>query len=115
MAEIRGRCLCGEVTVRAEVTQPVLRACHCDMCRQHTSGIFFSVDTAQCSPPEDGGQGRRRASICSHEQGDTKFMTTLRSVPSHREPQRERSATRSLTYRNHLDVRANGDPPGWRQ
>ncbi|KIN62654.1 Glutathione-dependent formaldehyde-activating enzyme-like protein [Sulfitobacter noctilucicola] len=24
---------------------PKLRACHCDMCRKHTSGAFFSIET----------------------------------------------------------------------
>ena len=42
---IKGRCLCGAVTLRVETDEPRLRACHCDMCRQHTSGAFFSVDT----------------------------------------------------------------------
>lgn len=42
---IQGRCVCGEVTVTAEVGTRV-RACHCDMCRRHTSGAFFSVETA---------------------------------------------------------------------
>ena len=62
MAEITGRCLCGEVTVRAEVTQPVLRACHCDMCRQHTSGIFFSVDTVRGSAVFEGPVRRFQSS-----------------------------------------------------
>lgn len=43
MAELTGRCLCGAVTVRATMSKPMMRACHCDMCRQHTSGAFFSL------------------------------------------------------------------------
>lgn len=43
--EISGRCLCGAVTVTALVRDPALRACHCDMCRQHTSSMFMSVAT----------------------------------------------------------------------
>ncbi len=43
MLELNGRCLCGEVTVTASSPKPILRACHCDMCRQHTSGPFFSI------------------------------------------------------------------------
>lgn len=43
--EIKGQCLCGAVQVTASVDNPRLRACHCDMCRQHTSGAFFSIET----------------------------------------------------------------------
>ena len=43
--EIHGQCLCGAVTVRATVTQPSVRACHCDMCRRHTSSMFMSLKT----------------------------------------------------------------------
>lgn len=41
--QINGSCLCGAVTVSATMSRPMLRACHCDMCRQHTSGPFFSI------------------------------------------------------------------------
>lgn len=44
-APISGQCLCGAVKVSAEVENPRLRACHCDMCRRHTSGAFFSLET----------------------------------------------------------------------
>ena len=43
--EVKGQCLCGAVQVSARVDSPRLRACHCDMCRQHTSGAFFSLET----------------------------------------------------------------------
>ncbi|GFE51224.1 aldehyde-activating protein [Roseobacter cerasinus] len=42
---IKGRCLCGAVTLTVQSVNPRLRACHCDMCRRHTSGMFISVDT----------------------------------------------------------------------
>ena len=42
---IEGKCLCGAVTVSALVEEPNLRACHCEMCRKHTSGMFISVST----------------------------------------------------------------------
>lgn len=48
MAETRnisGQCLCGAVKISATVTDPILRACHCNMCRQHTSGMFLSLAT----------------------------------------------------------------------
>lgn len=40
-----GHCLCGAVTVSAAVKGGALRACHCDMCRRHTSAMFMSVQT----------------------------------------------------------------------
>ncbi|NJN06098.1 MAG: GFA family protein [Rhodobacteraceae bacterium] len=46
--QIEGRCLCGAVRVSALASEtPLLRACHCDMCRQHTSGMFISIETEQ--------------------------------------------------------------------
>lgn len=44
---LKGQCLCGAVTVQALTAKPRLRACHCDMCRQHTSSMFISIDTEQ--------------------------------------------------------------------
>ncbi len=43
--QITGQCLCGAVTVTAQVTNPIVRACHCEMCRQHTSSMFISLAT----------------------------------------------------------------------
>jgi len=43
--QLQGQCLCGAVQISASVDNPRLRACHCDMCRQHTSGAFFSIET----------------------------------------------------------------------
>ncbi|WP_299780361.1 GFA family protein [uncultured Roseobacter sp.] len=42
---LNGRCLCGAVKVSVLSDNLRLRACHCDMCRRHTSGMFISVDT----------------------------------------------------------------------
>jgi hypothetical protein len=42
---IEGRCLCGAVTLSAQTEGARLRACHCDMCRRLTSGMFISVET----------------------------------------------------------------------
>lgn len=42
---ITGQCLCGAVRITARTDNPILRACHCDMCRRHTSGAFFSIET----------------------------------------------------------------------
>ena len=41
--QIEGRCLCGDVTATAKMARPMMRACHCDMCRQHTSSMFMSL------------------------------------------------------------------------
>ncbi|MCX7558372.1 GFA family protein [Sulfitobacter sp. F26204] len=55
MAEdIQGQCLCGAVQITAQVDNPRLRACHCDMCRQHTSGPFFSLETVAGSVTVNG-------------------------------------------------------------
>ncbi len=43
--QISGQCLCGAVQVTATVDVPRLRVCHCDMCRRHTSGGFYSIET----------------------------------------------------------------------
>ncbi|WP_299881366.1 GFA family protein [uncultured Sulfitobacter sp.] len=52
--KINGQCLCGAVQITAEVDNPRLRACHCDMCRQHTSGAFFSLETVPGSITVEG-------------------------------------------------------------
>lgn len=52
--EIAGQCLCGAVQVKARLTKPILRACHCDMCRRHTSGMFISLPTEQDSQQVSG-------------------------------------------------------------
>lgn len=60
--EISGRCLCGAVTIRARTEKPNLRACHCDMCRQHTSGMFISVATVPGSVRIEGPARSYRSS-----------------------------------------------------
>ena len=44
---IEGGCLCGAVSVRARMSKPALRACHCEMCRKVTSSMFMSLQTDQ--------------------------------------------------------------------
>jgi hypothetical protein len=44
-----GQCLCGSVRVRATARDPILRACHCEMCRRHTSSIFMNIAVDQHS------------------------------------------------------------------
>jgi len=43
MSDLKGQCLCGAVTVTARASDPKLQACHCEMCRRHTSGAFVSL------------------------------------------------------------------------
>lgn len=49
MTEIKGKCLCGAVSVTATINTgdrpAIVRACHCDMCRRHTSSMFMSLAT----------------------------------------------------------------------
>lgn len=52
--KIKGQCLCGAVRIVAKVDNPRLRACHCDMCRQHNSGMFVSLETVPGSITVDG-------------------------------------------------------------
>lgn len=52
--QIKGQCLCGAVQITAEVDNPRLRACHCDMCRQHNSGAFISLETVPGSIKVEG-------------------------------------------------------------
>ena len=59
---LNGQCLCGAVTVSATMSRPMLRACHCDMCRQHTSGPFFSIAADPDSIKVDGPHTSYRSS-----------------------------------------------------
>jgi len=45
MTELKGRCMCGAVSVTATSAKPSLVACHCDMCRRWTSSMYMSVRT----------------------------------------------------------------------
>lgn len=49
MREIKGQCLCGAVTVAALYDGGPLSACHCDMCRRHSSSLFIGVAADQSS------------------------------------------------------------------
>ncbi len=74
--EIKGQCLCGAVQVTAEVDNPKMRACHCDMCRQHNSGAFFSIDTVAGSIKVTGPAKTFKSS----EWGGRGFCTTCGST-----------------------------------
>lgn len=42
--DIKGTCLCGTVKVSATKVNPEVGACHCNMCRKWTGGIFLVID-----------------------------------------------------------------------
>lgn len=60
--EISGRCLCGAVTVRTTFKSSIIRACHCDMCRRHTSSMFMSLATDPGSVSFEGPAKSYRSS-----------------------------------------------------
>lgn len=41
---IQGQCLCGAVSVTAQVDDPSIGACHCRQCRQWTSSPMQTID-----------------------------------------------------------------------
>lgn len=43
MTAIQGKCLCGAVTVRADVATAHVEVCHCEMCRRWASGPYMCV------------------------------------------------------------------------
>lgn len=73
---IEGQCLCGAVQITAKVDNPKVRACHCDMCRQHNSGAFFSIETLPDSIVVTGPA----TTFKSSEWGGRGFCTTCGST-----------------------------------
>ena len=51
---IEGRCLCGAVTVSADLASGDLTACSCDMCRRHTSSVFIAIAAVPGSVTVEG-------------------------------------------------------------
>jgi len=51
---LKGECVCGAVTVTATSSTPVLRACHCEMCRKANSFAFVNIQTDQDSIVMEG-------------------------------------------------------------
>lgn len=73
---ISGQCLCGAVKIRAQIAEPVLRACHCEMCRRHTSAAFLSVQTVPGSVEVSGPA----TSFASSEWAERGFCATCGST-----------------------------------
>lgn len=44
MAEFKCQCLCGAVTFTATPKSADMGACHCNMCRRWSGGVFLSTD-----------------------------------------------------------------------
>ncbi len=40
---MKGKCMCGAVTVEAQPVRSAMVACHCDMCRRWTSSMYMAV------------------------------------------------------------------------
>ena len=76
-AQIEGQCLCGEVTARAIMSKPMMRACHCDMCRQHTSSMFMSLGIDEGSLSFDGPVKTYRSSDWAERGVYETFGSTL--------------------------------------
>ncbi|MGI9390717.1 MAG: GFA family protein [Boseongicola sp.] len=43
-AKLNGQCMCGAVKISAEPARNSLSACHCEMCRQWTSGALVALE-----------------------------------------------------------------------
>ncbi|MGB3313316.1 MAG: GFA family protein [Albidovulum sp.] len=43
-AELKGRCMCGAVSVTMVPAKAELNACHCGMCRRWTGSAFLEID-----------------------------------------------------------------------
>lgn len=52
--QLSGQCLCGAVTITAEPERKSLSACHCDMCRRWSSGIFMAMPVVPGSVAVEG-------------------------------------------------------------
>ncbi|MEM8741739.1 MAG: GFA family protein [Pseudomonadota bacterium] len=44
MTERNGKCLCGAVRYRFASTEDSIGACHCEMCRRFSGGVFMTID-----------------------------------------------------------------------
>ncbi|MCY4206606.1 MAG: GFA family protein [Roseovarius sp.] len=85
---VDGRCMCGAVAVSAIVKNPILRACHCDMCRRQTSSMFMSLAIVSGSLKVEGPAKSFRSSdwaergFCT-ECGSTLWYGTLHNGERH--------------------------------
>jgi hypothetical protein len=54
VSSLSGQCMCGAVTVMAEPEGRSLAACHCEMCRRWSSGIFIAFSAKPGSVRVEG-------------------------------------------------------------
>ena len=59
---IEGHCLCGAVTIRAEHHTPEVSACHCEMCRRWTGGVYVMFKAPAVGTMIDGPVATYRSS-----------------------------------------------------
>lgn len=59
---MKGRCLCGAVTLEVRKYKAAIRACHCGMCRRWTGAAFFAFGAAQEDVAVEGPVQRFRSS-----------------------------------------------------
>lgn len=80
--------MCGAVRVEATTSDATLSACHCEMCRQHTSSMFVSISADQPSVKVSGPAKSFRSSdwaergFCS-ECGSTLWYGTVHDGARH--------------------------------
>ncbi|MBS9716968.1 GFA family protein [Pseudohalocynthiibacter aestuariivivens] len=60
--ELTGRCMCGAVKIVATARKPTVAACHCNMCRQWSSGPFMGVNCQNAAFEGEESIGRTRSS-----------------------------------------------------
>lgn len=53
--KVSGQCLCGAVRLEARAREPVVDACHCDICRRWSGGPMMAVEADDVVTVEDGG------------------------------------------------------------
>ncbi|MEM9199512.1 MAG: GFA family protein [Pseudomonadota bacterium] len=56
MTERSGKCLCGAVRYRFASTEDSIGACHCEMCRRFSGGVFMTIDAVPGSLEITGAQ-----------------------------------------------------------
>lgn len=44
---VKGKCLCGSVTMTMDLEKTDYDVCHCGMCRKYTGGPLFSIDAGE--------------------------------------------------------------------
>lgn len=54
MAEVKGSCMCGAVEFTAVPVHAQMHACHCDMCRKWSGGVYLGVDCGNSVKIKDG-------------------------------------------------------------